>query len=160
MAVLTDTTVLSNFAHVRRPDLLREIFPDLVAPPAVFAELGSGERLGLVPVCDWAWLKVVELTESEQAHAAELRSDLEAGEAACLAIARSRGWLLLLTDDGDARRRAQSLGNPLSGTLGALARLVRQAALSVAEADRLLAKMRQCGYRSPVQSVVEVLGGH
>jgi predicted nucleic acid-binding protein len=49
------------------------------------------------------------------------------GEAACLALAKSRG-LFLLTDDGDARALAVFLGIELSGTLGVLAKLVRSEA--------------------------------
>jgi hypothetical protein len=63
---LADTTVLSNFAQIGRPDLLRSAFPGLATPEAVREELARGERLGLVPVCDWSWLTTVELTGAEQ----------------------------------------------------------------------------------------------
>jgi predicted nucleic acid-binding protein len=156
MAVLTDTTVLSNFAQARRPDLLQRAFPDLLAPPAVLAELRTGERLGRVPICDWSWLGVIQLTESENAYADGLRPDLGPGEASCLALVRSRG-LFLLTDDGNARRVAQSLQGEISGTLGVLAKLVRREILSLDQADDLLATMRRRGYRSPVRSISVVV---
>jgi predicted nucleic acid-binding protein len=65
MAALADTTVLSNFAQVLRPDLLRQAYPELIVPPAVRAELTAGERWGLVPVCDWSWLEIARLVGSE-----------------------------------------------------------------------------------------------
>lgn len=52
MPALADTTVLNNFAQIRRPDLLRLAWPELAAPIPVLTELELGVRRGLVPVCD------------------------------------------------------------------------------------------------------------
>ncbi|WP_423224952.1 hypothetical protein [Candidatus Amarolinea aalborgensis] len=66
MAIL-DTTVLSNFAHVQRPDLLHvTLGNDAATTTVVLTELRSGEDLGLVPRCDWRWLRVAALTSAEQ----------------------------------------------------------------------------------------------
>ena len=156
VAVLVDTTVLNNFAQVRRSDLLRRIYPEAVVPPIVLAELTAGERLGIVPLCDWTWLEIALLNEDESTQARRFPRELGPGEAACLALAITRG-LLLLTDDGGARALAGSLGIEISGTLGVLASLVREEALSLELADELLTEMRRRGYRSPVHSLSEVL---
>jgi predicted nucleic acid-binding protein len=153
--ILTDTTVLSNFAQVERPDLLQEVFLALAAPRQVREELSEGERLGLVPSCDWSWLKTIELTDTEQVRAAELRGHLQAGEAACIAVAASRGGLLL-TDDGAARRVAATLRIEVSGTIGVLDRLCQRGILDVAQADALLLAMTVRGYRSPIRSLREL----
>ena len=150
--ILTDTTVLSNFAQVERPNLLREIFPGLAAPRQVREELSKGERLGLVPSCDWSWLEAIELTATEQVRATELRRYLQAGEAACIAVAASRGGLLM-TDDGAARRVAAALRIELSGTIGALDRLCQRGILDIEQADALLLTMTIRGYRSPIRSL-------
>src|SRR3954471_6627526 len=112
--ILADTTVLNNFAQIERPDLLRRAFDLLSAPAEVREELAEGERKGLVPICDWSWLTIIEPTDAERFRAMELRGSAEVGEAACLAILVSRGGLLL-TDDGPARRLAVALGVELSG---------------------------------------------
>jgi predicted nucleic acid-binding protein len=151
-AALSDTTVLSNFAHVERPDLLRVLFSPLLAPPSVLAELMEGERRALIPKCSWGWLDVVEPTAPEEVLAEELRKSVGPGEAEGLAVARSRN-LLILTDDLDARQLAESLGLDLSGTLGCLRDLVKRSILDVAAADFFLARMRERGYRSPVRSL-------
>jgi predicted nucleic acid-binding protein len=153
--VLADTTVLNNFAQVRRPDLLREAFADLSAPMEVREELAVGELKGVVPVCDWSWLDVIEPTDAERSHASKLKSDAGAGEAACIAILVARGGLLL-TDDGPARHLAIALGIELSGTIGALVKLLRRKVLSLEEADALLHEMIARGYRSPIQSLREI----
>ena len=79
-----DTTILSNFAFVRRPDLLLlALGEDAATTSIALSELRSGETLGLVPRCDWRWLRLVTLTEEEQDLAASYDTRLDAGESAC-----------------------------------------------------------------------------
>jgi len=153
---LLDTTLLSNFAHIRRPDLLRLAVGDNAATtPAAIAELRTGESLGLVPACGWNWLTVLELTDAEQHLAAELRLQLDRGEAECVAVAQIRGHTFF-SDDFAARRLARQRGVKVSGTIGALLALVEEKHLSLEEADRLLSLMINRGYRSPVKSLKEL----
>lgn len=155
MPSLADTTVLNNFAQIRRTDLLRSAYPDLAAPIPVWNELELGVRRALVPACDWSWLAILDLTEREQVQADEIGRDLGPGEAACLAAAMSRG-LLLLSDDWDARALGRSLGLEVSGSLGVLDRLVLKQRLSLEEADALLTEMVRRGFRSPYRSLREI----
>jgi len=157
VTTILNTTILSNFAHCRQPDLLQlALGEDVATTSAVLAELRSGEALGLVPRCDWRWLRVVALTEEEQSSAGEHAVSLDAGESACLAVARNRGWTFL-TDDFAARRLAQREGVAFSGTLGVLQKLVAQEHLTIEEADRVLAVMISQGYRAPIRSLRELL---
>jgi predicted nucleic acid-binding protein len=146
---LVDTTVLSNFAHVGQSQRLRLAFDDLAVPRSVMDELAEGERSGRVPVSDWGWLRVVELTDQETRRAVDFKQRLGAGEADCLAIAESRGWMVL-TDDRDARKIAAAAGVALSGTLGA------QGVFTIPEADTVLADMKRRGYRCPIDSLREL----
>lgn len=155
MPTLADTTVLNNFAQIRRPDLLRSAYPDLSAPVWVWSELNLGVRRGLVPACDWSWLNILDLTEREQARATEIRRELGAGEAACIAIAVSRGGLVL-SDDWEARAFGRSLGLEVSGSLGVLNNLALKQILSLEDADVLLAEMVRRGFRSPHRSLREI----
>jgi len=154
-AALADTTGLSNFAHIERPDLLRALFSPLLAPPSVLEELMNGERRALIPKCSWDWLEVAVSTASERALALELRRSLGPGEADGLAVARSRN-LLILTDDLDARQYAMSFGMDLAGTLGCLRDLVKHSILDLSAADLFLARMRERGYRSPIRSLTDL----
>jgi predicted nucleic acid-binding protein len=155
MPSLADTTVLNNFAQIRRADLLRSACLDLAAPTPVWNELELGVHRGLVPACDWSWLKILDLTEREHAHAAEIGRELGPGEAACIAVAVSRGFLML-SDDWDARALGRSLGLEVSGSLGVLDRLVVSRILSLEAADALLAEMVRRGFRSPYGSLREI----
>jgi predicted nucleic acid-binding protein len=149
---LSDTTVLSNFAHARRPDLLRALFASLYVPDSVLEELAQGERGGLIPKEDWGWLEVVSLTPAELAVSQQLQRQVDLGEADCLAVSQARS-MTLYTDDRRARRLGRSMGLDITGTLGCLLELVEFALLDLEDADLLLTQMRKRGYRSPVASL-------
>jgi len=154
--ILADTTVLNNFAQARRPDLLRLAYPNLAAPRVVREELARGERLGLVLRGDWSWLNLLDLTDGEKSRVTDFERLLQAGEAACLAIAEARDGTVL-TDDGSARRVAASMHLETSGTIGALVRLERKGVITFPLGDSLLTEMVSRGYRSPIRSLREVL---
>lgn len=136
MITLLDNTVLSNFALVGRTDLLSLALGRTGASvDEVIQEYELGVHLGRVPSVDWSWL---------------LRLSL--GEAACLALAHERGYRVL-TDDRVARDIAARLRVPVSGTLGVLALLADQGRVTVPEADEVLRRMIDKGYRSPITSI-------
>jgi predicted nucleic acid-binding protein len=150
---LLDATVLSNFAHVQRPELVRAALGEQAATtPTVLAELRQGEALGLVPRVNWRWLPVLALTAAEQALAGQYQEILDAGEVECLAVAVTRQGRFF-SDYLAARRLAQAKQVPLSGTIGLLLALIRSRKLTIAVADGLLAVMKEQGYRAPVASL-------
>ena len=157
MTTLLDNTVMSNFAIVERPDLLIIAFGSTLATPQqAFDELTVGVRIGRLPDVDWQWLPVWTLAPKEIPHYQQFLRHLNAGEAACLAIAIIRKCRVL-TDDRDAREMARNLQIPLSGTLGALIRLVDLHYFSLDKADALLHQMIAAGYHSPVTSLQSLL---
>lgn len=154
-AAVVDTTLLSNFAHIRRPDLLVAAFRQPLTVRPVMDELEVGVQIGRLPLVDWGWLAIVELDDEERLRAEVLNRMLGKGESACIALAQSRGYIVL-TDDRDARRVAQHAGLSVSGTLGALMNLIRYGLLSVSEGDGFLEVMKRNGYRCPVASLSEL----
>ena len=156
MRLVLDNTVMSNFALIGRIDWLRELWPNmLVTSEEAWAELQAGVRLGRIPDVDWSWLTILSLTGVEREARDELMPPLDRGEAACLALARSRGYAFL-TDDRVARREARRLGVPISGTLGVLKSLVDEGYVSLEEANEALEQMIALGYHSPVRSLREL----
>lgn len=154
---ILDTTILSNFSHIRRPDLVKKVLPGAVTTPQVMEELQEGVESGYVPKCDWGWLRLIELTEEEKTLAIRIRRVLQAGEASCIAVALTRGGVFL-SDDGDAREYAHRHGIRVSGTLGILRKLVEEGYLPLEQADAYLAEMITAGYRAPVRSLRELSG--
>lgn len=156
MRLVLDNTLMSNFALVGRADWLREVWPGMLATTEeAWAELQAGIRLGRIPDIDWSWLTVLSLTEVEREVRDGLMPPLDEGEAACLALARSRGYAFL-TDDRVARGEARRLNVPLSGTIGVLKSLVDEGRVSLEEAEEALQQMIALGYRSPVRSLSEL----
>jgi predicted nucleic acid-binding protein len=154
---LLDNTVMSNFALVGRPDLLRATFGDEVATPQqAFSELIAGAQQGRLPGLDWSWLPVWTLETVETPHYQQFLRRLNAGESACLAMAVHRGCRTV-PEDRDAREFAHRLRIPLSGTLGVLVRLTDIGSLGLEQADALLSRMIAAGYRSPAVSLQELL---
>ena len=157
MISLLDNTVMSNFAAIERPDLLRTAFGSRLATShQAFDELQAGVRLDRLPSLDWSWLPVWTLEEEEGPYYHRLLSRLNAGEAACLAMALIRKCRIL-TDDRDAREFARHLKIPISGTLGVLVRLIDLGVLNLDDADALLSQMVTAGYRSPVTSLQDLV---
>jgi len=153
---LLDNTVMSNSALVERPGLLRTTFGGKLATPRqALAELIAGVERGKLPDLDWSWLSIWTLEAAERPHYQRFLRRLNAGEAACLAMAMHRECRML-TDDRDARELAHRLRVPLSGTLGVLVRLVDIGSLSLEQADALLSRMMVAGYRSPAVSLREL----
>ena len=163
-----DTTVLSDLAVVGRLDLLEKRYRKMAATTVeVSDELRRGFQAGygyledalqqIQAISPGGWLRIVA-PESELEH--QLRGEfdllLDPGEASCLALAISRG-LILVTDDLAARQLAQERGVPLTGTVGILLALVRDRVLSLTEANGILAKMIERRYRSPVDRLDELI---
>ena len=153
---VSDTTLLSNFSHAGRPDLVNLAFPGLVLPTVVLDEFDEGVRRGYFSSCDWSPIPLLVPTPAEISVLERSSPSLHEGERACIALAL-RLKALVVTDDRDARRVAKALGLGTSGTLGALCNLVDQRHLTIHAADKLLAKMRLKGYRCPVTSIKALL---
>ena len=156
-----DTTVLSNLAAVGRLDLLEKRYREsALTTVEVSDELRRGLQAGyehlenvllqIQAISPGGWLRIAA-PESAAEH--QLRGEfdllLDPGEASCLALAISRG-LVLVTDDLAARQLAQERDVLLTGTVGILLVLVRDSSLSLAEANAILAEMIERRYRAPV----------
>jgi predicted nucleic acid-binding protein len=163
-----DTTVLSNLAVVGRLDMLEKRYRTVgLTTVEVSDELRRGLQAGygylenvlqqIQSISPGGWLRIVA-PESPAEH--QLRGEfdllLDPGEASCLALAISRG-LILVTDDLAARHLAQERDAPLTGTVGILLALVRDGELSLAEANAILAEMIERRYRSPVDRLDELV---
>jgi predicted nucleic acid-binding protein len=155
MLALLDNTVLSNFAIVRRTDLIRAALEEAATVPQVLDEFRAGVLRSRVPPIDWSWLSVLTLTDEELGLFKKFALRLNDGEAACLAVAALRGSRIV-TDDRDAREIAAKMRVSVSGTIGLLVRLVDTRVLMAAQADELLAEMISAGYRSPIASLAQV----
>lgn len=157
-AVVADNTVISNFALIRREDILAKLFKDtLFTTEEVLEELKQGEQRNVLPKRDWQWIRVLKIEASQEEFLFRLFAEmLGKGESSCLSIAISRD-LKVLTDDKDARKLAQRREVPVSGTIGVLVEAVREELLSIEEGNTMLSEMIEKGYFSPVETLDELI---
>jgi len=169
MAVISNTTVISNFSSVDQIGLLNRLFNKLYITSQVFDEIRAGFLQGydfyhniesiINPFSDNGWLHLTSLyTPSEFQTFGKLLSNLHNGEASCLSVAFHRGWMFL-SDDKAARNAATKIGVEISGTLGVLLSSVKKHIITLDEGNSMLQTMIGNGYHSPISSLDDILGG-
>lgn len=117
-AVVVNSTPLVAFWSIGRLDILRDLFGEIAIPPAVQDEFLSAEKeTRLKTLRDETWIQVVALQNPNRA---AVYAGLDEGEAQVLVLAEEQEASLVLIDERKARRYAERLKLPLSGTLGVL----------------------------------------
>ena len=146
--VVTDSNVLINLAHINRLDLLDRLPPfSFVVPQEVVKEITNVTQSELVlGAINSGSLKEVQLDSIPELRIyAQLVRTLGSGEAACLALAESRGWLIASDEKRKFYREAMvRLGQDrIINTAGILLKAIRLNVLNVDEADEAKAFLEQ-----------------
>ncbi len=159
MSVVSNTTVLSNFASIGQLAVLRHLFGVVFVPTEVFAEIEDAQREGYTlfagieqhtfPLVEHGWLHLISLDETELRLTATLSAGLHRGERSCLSIAIRRDWLML-SDDRAARAEARLRQARFSGSIGCLVLAVERGLVPLAQANEWLSAMIAQGYYAPL----------
>lgn len=153
--VVSDTTCVSCLIRIGRVDLLAGLFSEVRIPDAVAGELDCG-----VPILgDWrgALLPHARIEPVERSPLLSLlEEDLDAGEAAAIALAVSIRADLVLVDEMRGRAVARRLGLSVVGTVG-LVVMARRRGLIDAAAPVLAAVRTRGGLWVSDKLVEEVL---
>lgn len=163
MSIISNTTVLSNFAAIDALDKLHDLYGEVYLSTEVYKEIERGLEEGytfysgipriLHPLSDDGWLRLTSLGDPKEIELfSGMPGRLHAGEATCLAIAQHRGWLLL-TDDKAARQQAKDRKVAVSGTLGCLILGVERGLWSLEHANGWLERIVEAGFHSPVKNL-------
>jgi uncharacterized protein len=136
--VIVNTTPIIALSLIGRLALLRLLYTEVLIPPAVRAEVirGGIERSGMIELQQASWICETQL---QSPRSADLLVDLDRGEAEVLVLAMEQQADLVILDERLARRHAQRLGLPLTGTLG------------------ILLRAKQRGFVSSVRSLIDEL---
>jgi predicted nucleic acid-binding protein len=159
---VTDANVLINFMHVERLALLGALpsYTFVVPEPAVLEITDHGQMQQLQEALLRHSLRQEAITAPHELTAyAELRLIMDQGEAACVAMAAARGWMVA---SGERRRFRREvvvrLGEGrLVTTAGLLVLAIRAGLLSVAQADHAKAVLEQHRFRMNFTSFRELL---
>lgn len=111
MIVVSDTSPILNLTAADKLHLLRDLYADIVVPPAIEQEL---QRNGIQ--LEPSWAKVV--AAEDQNEVAVLREQLDPGEVEAIFVAGELAAELLLVDEKRGRRIAIARGLEVTGLLG------------------------------------------
>lgn len=156
--IIADSSPLIALAIIGQLDLLRELYAQVFAPPAVWEEVTvKGRGLpGSHEVSQLTWLEI-KAPEAEWLQALLILVDR--GEAEAIALANSIQGSTVLLDDARARRVAERFGIRRIGTLGILRRAKKAGLLE--QVRPLVEQLRENGIymrQNLVDAVLRDLG--
>src|SRR5437867_2060655 len=142
--VVVDTSVVINLVHVNRLDILGRLDGwEFVVPEQIVEEVSEPSQAAmLMDALIAGHLRKEPSTKTAELEIyAELRQVMGRGEAACLAMAQSRHWVVASDERGRFLREGKSrLGEArIINTPGILLLAIRRGVLTIPEADRLKA---------------------
>jgi uncharacterized protein len=131
--VISDASPLVHLSAIKRFGLLKQLYPVLLIPPAVWTEVtvaGQGRpgAADLAASVQAGWIRL-ETPKAATLGRPELRG-LDQGEAEALALALDTTAEFVLLDDLRGRAAARSLGVRAIGTLGVLIEAKRRRLIS------------------------------
>ena len=107
--VISDTSCLIIFLKIKKLNLLKEVYDNILTTPEVAEEFSEP-----LPV----WIKIVSVKDKKYQEFLETQVDI--GEASAIALAKEMNNPLLLLDDLKARKLAKKLNLKFTGTLGVI----------------------------------------
>jgi len=108
--VVSNSSPIIALSGIGQLELLKQLFTQVVVPPAVARETSISNQID--------WITVVPLAQPLASGISGAGLGLGESEAISLAMEHGATWLLI--DDKPARRLAAQLGLPILGTLGVL----------------------------------------
>jgi len=157
--VIANNTPLVALWVLGRPDILRDLYGEVLIPPGVQAEFLKVERTLRQTTLDNApWIKTVPLANPDRTLA---YAGLDQGEAEVLALAEEQKARLVIIDERNGRRYARRIGLPLTGTLGVL--LLAKEEGIISSLAPLIAALQEAGMylgSDLVTRVLEIAGEH
>ena len=119
MPAVCNSTPLIALSRISRLELLSEYLGIVHIPPQVYDEVVThgGDLFGAKEVASADWIKLKEVTNRIAVDS--LSVSLDKGESEAIVLAKEMN-LLLVIDDRDGRKIAESLGLKITGTIGLL----------------------------------------
>lgn len=148
--VITDANILINFIKIDRLDILQKLqIYAFYIPEEVYVEITyPAQRLVLDQVLGEGWLRKTEIADqNELLSYTRYRQQMGDGEAACLAIATCRRWIMACDEEKNkliSREIQYELGKGyLLNTPGILLKAIHESILTVSQADAIKCSLAQ-----------------
>lgn len=139
--VVSNSTPLIVLSKINQLALLKEYFSEVYIPKAVYKEVvvQGGKLYGAEEVNNLDYIKVKEV--KNKLAVKSLMTSLDEGEAEAIILAAESKANLLLIDDADGRKVAQSMDLKITGTVGILLMAAQDKKLDLKKSlDHLLAE--------------------
>ncbi len=157
-----DTVVLSNFAMVKRLDLLNILYSEkLYITTEVTDEISTGISVGykvlqeILNTVENGTYYIHSLSPLERQLYTTLLTNLGSGEASSISAAKTVNGIVV-TDDKYARNICRERGLKVTGTIGILKKLYSGKILQASQADNILEEMIGQGFYSPVNNISQL----
>jgi predicted nucleic acid-binding protein len=162
VTVIIDTSVLINFAHVGRFDLVgRSAGLRTLVPVEVLAEVVvPAQRVAVEKAIASGELEHVPSESAEELDDfARLRTELDLGESAVLAIAKAWGALVACDERGAFSRIANELlgAGRVVNTAGLIVRAIKRGLVTIDEADEIKGLLERRKFKMRFASFRELL---
>ena len=116
--VISNTSPLVSLWALNLFPLLRELYTEVLIPREVRSEfLATESETRTADLKSAPWIRTVRLRNPENI---ATHGEVDLGEAAVFVLAEEREARLVILDDQDARRYAERIGLPFTGTVGLL----------------------------------------
>ncbi len=132
--VIADTSCFILLDKIAELSILQKLFGEVYTTPEVMKEFGK-------PLPDWIHVEA----SIDRKYQYLLAQEVDLGEASAIALSLEKNDTLLILDDRRARRLAEKLDRPFTGTLGVVARAAREEIIS--SLDAVIAKIKQTNFR-------------
>jgi len=137
--IVSDSTTLIILFDLNRLELLSNLFPKIIIPSAVYAEISVKRAIELP-----SFITVQQASENETLKSLKLLLDLGESEAIALALELDTK---LIIDEKKGRKIAMRQGLKIIGLLGIVYANIKKEFLSKEEAKSFLDKAIDHGYR-------------
>ncbi len=118
MIIISDTSPLVCLLHLEKINLLKNLFEDVIIPPAVFEELVNAKIVDEAFLQSYTFIQIKSPSNKKEVE--ELLVVLDKGESEAIVLSKELKVDLLPIDEAPGREIAKKLGIPIKGVLGIL----------------------------------------
>ena len=156
--VIVNSTPLIALAKSGRLDLLRHLYGRIVIPEAVYREVTEKNDVVSQEVSQaLEWIQIVRVDPNVDRRM--YRAKLHEGEVEVMLLAQDTGADLVIIDDDAARKTAEYLGLPLTGTLGVLIKAKKRGLLEAVMPVVSVMEQQGIYFSGPLKGIVRRLSG-
>lgn len=147
MIVVSDTTPIITLLKIKKLELLKKLFKNIVVPKAVYNELTSNRKFQeeAKVINDTEYIKIVDVADVKAVELLRRATGLDLGESEAIIFSDNSKAGLLLIDETNGRKVAKQMGIPVMGTIGVLMAAYKEKFISSCEMKECIDIMKNSG---------------